>query len=144
MMTPETQLRCYMNLMALDSLPKVTQAPSGSREEQFLGLRESGFSGVQFTSQPTDEELAISSSLPLGFAGSGRVNTPAEVWALARESAAIRYECVTLHVGWGIEDDDKAFRLIESILEVSANTKIPLYVKTCRHPTSPNRLPIQR
>lgn len=48
MMTPELQLRCHMNLLTVDSLPKVAQAPGGSHEEQSLGLRESGFSGVQF------------------------------------------------------------------------------------------------
>ena len=102
-----------------------SQAPVGCRAEQFFEMRESGFTGVQFADRPSDEEMAICGSLGLGLAGSGRVNTPDESWALARESAAIGYECVTLHVGWGLEDDDEAFRLIESILEASAHTAAP-------------------
>ena len=131
-MTRESQLRCYMNLMAFDSLPKDSQAPVGSREEQFFGIRESGFSGVQFADRPSDEEMAICASLGLGHAGSGRVNTPTEARALAQESVALGYECVTLHVGWGLEDDDESFRLIEGILETSDRTGVPLYVETHR------------
>jgi hypothetical protein len=121
-----------MNLMAFDSMPNDSSVPRGSREQQFLSLRNSGFSGVQFATQPTDEELAICASLALGVAGSDRVNTPAEVWTLARESTAIGYECVTLHVGWGLEGDNEAFRLIDSILEASTQAGIPLYVETHR------------
>ncbi len=131
-MTQGSQLRCYMNLMAFDSLPKDSLAPAGSRKEQFMGLRESGFGGVQFAGRPSDEEMTICRSLGLGLAGSGRVNAPAEAMALAQESAAIGYECVTLHVGWGLEDDDEAFRLIESILEASDRTRVPFYVETHR------------
>ncbi len=131
-MTQGSQLRCYMNLMAFDSLPKNSLAPVGSRRDQFMGLRESGFGGVQFAERPSEEEMAICRSLGLGLAGSGRVNAPSEAMALAQESAAIGYECVTLHVGWGLEDDDEAFRLIESILEASDRTGVPLYVETHR------------
>jgi hypothetical protein len=121
-----------MNMMAFDSLPKGSQAPGGSREEQFIGMRESGFAGVQFADRPSDEEMVICGSLGLGVAGSGRVNTPAEARELAQESAALGYECMTLHVGWGLEDDDQSFRLIESILEASERTGVPLYVETHR------------
>lgn len=131
-MTPESQLRCYMNLMAFDCLPANSNAPRGTREEQFLGIRQAGFEGVQFASPATQQELSLCRSLGLGFAGSGRVNTPAETSALAAELAAAGHECATLHVGWGIEDDDEASRLIESILEASVQTSLPLYVETHR------------
>jgi pentose-5-phosphate-3-epimerase len=42
------------------------------------------------------------------------------------------HECATLHVGWGMEDDDEASRLIESILEASAKSGLPLNVETHR------------
>ncbi len=42
------------------------------------------------------------------------------------------YECATLHVGWGLEDDDDAARLIESVLEASERWRIPLYIETHR------------
>ncbi len=50
----------------------------------------------------------------------------------AQESAALGYECVTSHLGWGLEDDDESFRLIESILETPDRTGVPLYVETHR------------
>ncbi len=131
-MTAESQLRCYMNLMAFDSLPANSNAPRGGREEQFLGIREAGFAGVQFAPPATQQELSLCRSLELGFAGSGRVNTPAEAHALAAELSGAGYECATLHVGWGMEDDDEASRLIESVLESSAQTGLPLYVETHR------------
>jgi hypothetical protein len=121
-----------MNLMAFDSLPQSSSAPRGSRAEQFLGIREAGFAGVQFAKPASQEELAICHSLKLGFAGSGRVNVPSETLALADELAGAGYDCATLHVGWGIEDDDEAFRLIESILDASHQTGFPLYVETHR------------
>jgi len=123
-------MRCYMNLLAFDSLPSTSTAPGGTREEQFTGIRDAGFAGVQFAQTATREELALCQSLGLALAGSGRVNTPEEALPLAETLAAEGQECATLHVGWGIESDDEAFRLIESILE--ASTRLPLYVETHR------------
>src|SRR5581483_8947368 len=42
------------------------------------------------------------------------------------------YECATLHAGWGLEDDDDAARLIESILQASERWRVPLYIETHR------------
>jgi len=119
-----------MNLLAFDSLPPASSAPGGTREEQFTGIREAGFDGVQFVKPATQEELALCRALRLGLAGSGRVNTPGEALPLAEALAAEGQECATLHVGWGIESDDEAFRLIDSILK--ASSRLPLYVETHR------------
>ena len=108
----EMNLRCYMNLMAFDSLPTI---------------REAGFDGVQFANRPTKDELSLCRSLGLGYAGSGRVNTPSEAFPLAAALSDDGCECATLHVGWGLEDDDEAFRLIESILEASAKNSSSLF-----------------
>jgi len=123
------RLRCYMNLMAFDTMPG---APQGSFSERMRALRAAGFEGVQFAAPATSEQLQTCRELGLGVAASGRVNTPEEAGPLAEKFAADSYECATLHVGWGLEDDGEAGRLIESILAASAQFRFPLYIETHR------------
>lgn len=124
------ELRCYMNLMALDS---GRFAPSSSRFNEHLEMiLEAGFDGVQFAEVATSEQFADCRALRLGIAGSGRINCPREASALAEQLAGDGYECATLHVGWGLEDDDEAGRLIESVLDASRCWCIPLYIETHR------------
>jgi hypothetical protein len=96
---------------------------------QLLGV---GFTGVQFASRATPEELSTCRRLHLGIAASGRINHPHEVDPLAEQLSGDGYECATLHVGWGLEDDEHANRLIESILQASVKWKFPLYIETHR------------
>ncbi len=131
-MSSEPQLRCYMNLMALDSLPANSAGPKGAFSERLRSLAEAGFTGVQFASFGTSEQLAACRDLNMGFAASGRVNLPEDADSVAERIAGDGYECATLHVGWGLEDDDAAERLIESILEASVRAKILLYIETHR------------
>jgi hypothetical protein len=35
-------------------------------------------------------------------------------------------------VGWGIEDDDEVFRLVEAILSASETTRLPIFIETHR------------
>jgi hypothetical protein len=60
------------------------------------------------------------------------VNTPAEAAPLAQEAHEAGLECLTLHVGWGTENDDEAAALIDSVLAASAQFSIPLYPETHR------------
>lgn len=122
------ELRCYMNLMALDSLPD----RSSHFEQNLARIRSGGFTGVQFADFATPEQLSACRAAGLGITGSGRVNTPAETADLAERFAADGYECATLHAGWGIEDDAEAARLISSIVEASDRRRIPLYIETHR------------
>jgi len=41
-------------------------------------------------------------------------------------------ECATVHVGWGMEDDDEAARLLEAVLAASSRHDLPLYIETHR------------
>src|SRR5271154_2931722 len=94
------ELRCYMNWLALDELP----LPGG----RLRAIRDAGYRGVQFIEPliPTlvDEALSIG----LGVCGSGRVNKSGDAARLASEAYLHDLECLTLHVGWGFEDDDAA------------------------------------
>lgn len=121
----EPRLRCYMNLMAVHSLPL-------GFEKSLEQIAAAGFNGVQFATTGTSQELAICRGLNLGIAASGRVNLPEEAGSLAERVAGDGYECATLHVGWGLEDDEAAGRIIESILNASERWKVPLYIETHR------------
>ncbi len=131
-MNAQGQLRCFMNLMALQSLPPDSTGPKGTFRERLDLVRKAGFHGVQFAEPATENELSICRELGFGIAASGRVNDPADAATLAEQVAANGFECATLHVGWGLEDDAQAFQLIESILEASTRWSIPLYVETHR------------
>jgi hypothetical protein len=127
------ELRCYMNLMALDSLPQTSAGPhQRSPRERLEEVKSAGFDGVQFATRATADQLSDCHALGLDVAGSGRVNSTGEAPALAEQLAGDGCQCATLHVGWGLENDDEAARLIESILEASQRWRIPLYIETHR------------
>ena len=120
----DPRLRVFMNLQSFDDMP-----------QQAGGLRaicEAGYDGVQFGWQIDRAQLDEARRLGLGVCGSGRVNTPAEAAPLAKEAREAGLECLTLHVGWGTENDDEAAALIESVLSASTQFSIPLYPETHR------------
>jgi hypothetical protein len=129
-------LRCYMNLMALDSIARDSPGAGGPRHgnfrERLEALKQAGFDGVQFAALATPEQLLDCRAAGLGFAGSGRINSLEEASPLAERFAGDGYQCATLHVGWGLEDDDQAARLIESVLHASQSLRVPLFIETHR------------
>ncbi len=115
-------LKRYFNLLALDGL-----AP-----HSFSDIREAGYHGVQFASPASPSDLRTCRDLGLEFAASGRINQFENTKPLAEQWAGDGFVCATLHVGWGLENEAEAFRLIESVLTASTTYKIPLYVETHR------------
>ncbi|HVU45959.1 MAG TPA: hypothetical protein VHD85_07535 [Terracidiphilus sp.] len=118
------RLRCYMNIQALDGLPQLA--------DPLRFICEAGYNGVQFIHPIAHALKDEAQRLGLGVCGSGRVNTPGEAAPLAEEAKDAGLECLTLHVGWGMEDDDEAAALIAAVLEASAKYSIPLYPETHR------------
>ncbi|MHB1699372.1 MAG: hypothetical protein ACYCSN_04405 [Acidobacteriaceae bacterium] len=90
-------------------------------------IRDAGYQGIQFVSPPDKESLKEARELGLGVCGSGRVNLPGEADALALQARDCGLECLTLHVGWGLENDDQGARLIEDVLNASTKHDVPLY-----------------
>lgn len=123
-MDASPQLRCYMSWMALASMEHV--------EQRFEQLPAAGFTGVQFELPAEPQLLARCRVSKLGIAGGARVNAPAQAESVAEQAAGEGYECVTLHVGWGLEDNREAHALIDAILTASERWKIPLYPETHR------------
>lgn len=127
------RMRCYLNCMTLDDLPASSTAPAAAAwDARLAAIRQAGYDGVQFVDPLTSEQLAACARLNLGKVGSGRVNEPQDANELAARFAAEGLECATLHVGWGLEDDEHAAFLIEAVLAASARHSVPLYVETHR------------
>lgn len=122
--TNKSRLRCYMNIQALDGLAQAA--------DPLCAIREAGYDGVQFIHPIAHALREEAQRLGLGVCGSGRVNTPAEAAPLAEEAKHAGLECLTLHVGWGMEDDDEAAALISAVIEASEKYAIPLYPETHR------------
>lgn len=118
-------LRCYFNWLAKDG---ITEPEEGWP----VAIRDAGYDGVQFVEPLEVEQLTACRSLGLGVCGSGRVNTPGDASYLAENAKQNGLEALTLHVGWGLEDDREATALIDSILNVSECTGVPMYPETHR------------
>ena len=122
-----SRLRYFLNLDTLDRLPASSIWPGLIGPERENRLLADGFEGVQQTrTDPLPEETR------LAWCGCGRINTPEEADPLAAQHAALGHECLTVHAGWGIEDDDAVDRIVEAILRASERQKIPIYIETHR------------
>ena len=127
------RMRCYLNLMTLEDLPAHSSLSAAADwDDQLAAISEVGYEGVQFTEPATQGQLAACARWSLGKVGSGRVNRPEDAQELALRFAAEGMECATVHVGWGLEDDQQAFSLLEAVLDASPRHGVPLYVETHR------------
>jgi len=118
------KLQVFLNLDTLLCLSPESLWPGSQGEAMIDRLKADGFEGVQASGA---ERIA-------GFphCGLGRVNLPEEALPLAQRHADLGDLCLTLHVGWGIEDDDEVFRLVEAILAASVATRLPIFIETHR------------
>lgn len=126
-------LRVYLNLMTLEALPETSSGPRPAAfRDQLERVRAAGFDGVQFRAQGSESELADCRALDLEIAASGRVNHAREARDLGEQLAGKGYECATLHVGWGLENDGEAAQLVDAVLEASDRWRVPMYIETHR------------
>jgi hypothetical protein len=121
------RLSVYLNLANLVDLRHGTVWPGFTGLPCYERLKSDGFEGVQLITD--DPALA---GAPLPHCGLGRINTPAEADAVAARHAERSDRCLTVHVGWGLEDDDEISRLVESILSASVKYSLPIFIETHR------------
>ena len=124
--TDEPKLRVYLNLDNLTDLRPDSIWPGLEGNECMVRLHADGFDGVQVTSG----EPSSPSVMP--FCGLDRINTPQESLPIATRHADRGDQCLTVHAGWGIEDDDDVYRLVESILNAAETTRLPIFIETHR------------
>ena len=127
-------LRVYLNLdnlvdLRADSIfPATLRAPSSSAvAARDARLAADGFEGVQATD---NNPLSAGATLP--HCGLDRVNTPAEADVIAARHAERGDRCLTLHVGWGVEDDAEVDSLVRAVLDAAQRHRLPTFVETHR------------
>lgn len=91
-------------------------------------LKAAGFDGCQAAAARAADVRAHG----LRFAASERVNVPADADPAAARCADAGAECVTLHLGWGLETDHQIDALLDAVLAAQDKRRIPLYVETHR------------
>jgi hypothetical protein len=123
------RLRVDINGSNVFGLPEYSSAPRGELRTVLEAVKASGFEGVQ-TGGPT--KIAACKAVGLRVTGSARINTPEDAALRARELKEAGADCCTVHVGWGIEDDDQVDRLVEATLAASAKFALPIYIETHR------------
>lgn len=122
------RLVVYAHTWALLELPRLPHPRGWTFEEAIERVIDAGFRGVQGEPERGEHILARG----LRFAAGGRANTVAEVDALIDRSADVSAECVTLHLGWGNENDDSADVLVAAVLKAAARRALPAYIETHR------------
>src|SRR5271165_147094 len=121
------KLSVYINLDNLVDLRADTIWPGLEGLARYRRLIDEGFEGVQLTTN--DPPLA---GEPIPHCGLDRINTPEEADAIAARHAERGDGCLTVHVGWGLEDDNDVYRLIEAVLDASERHSLPIFVETHR------------
>ena len=121
------RLRIDINASNLFSLPPTHPFPRKDDRAAFDLVKAAGFEGVQ-----TNSKARLVREMGLRVTGSGRVSTPPEAEHHAKLGVDLGCDCYTLHVGWGIEDDEEAHRLVEAVLSASHKHRIPMYIETHR------------
>jgi hypothetical protein len=121
------RLEVWLNLVNLEDLRPDTCWPGYQGLQRDERLAADGFKGIQLT-----DSLPPVSGSTLPFCGLNRINLPEEAEAVAAAHAARGDRCLTVHAGWGIEDDAEVFRLVEAILSASAKHRLPIFIETHR------------
>jgi hypothetical protein len=125
--TDAPKMRVYLNLDNLIDLRADSSGPAIDAPDLDALLADDGFEGVQLTN-----DAPPPAGFRLPFCGSDRINTPPDADPIVAKHLARGDECLTVHAGWGIEDDAEVFRLVEAILKASQNHCLPVFIETHR------------
>lgn len=120
-------LRVYMNLDTLTDLRGDSLWHGIEGERRFERLLEDGFEGIQFT---TNEP--VPGNLKLPHCGLDRISVPSEADAIIHKHADRGDLCITIHAGWGLENDDEVSRIIDAILAAGVKHSLPVFIETHR------------
>lgn len=121
-------IRLFLNLNNLLELPADSLWPGLDGADRYARLAADGFHGVQLPDGLTEPPA----NNPLATCVSDRINTAAEASDIVARYAGNGHQCMTVHAGWGIEDDDEVCRLVEAILNASVKSALPVYIETHR------------
>jgi hypothetical protein len=125
-------LRCYMSWLALDQMPQFASPAADSDASRVHAIATAGYQGIQLDVEYSAAQVDLCRKAGLRVAGSGRVNRSSEIRAVAERALERGLDGVTLHVGWGMEDEAAGLRLLEGVIHTSEQLRIPLFVETHR------------
>ena len=117
----------YLNTDNLVDLDERTVWSGGDGDDALERLRLDGFDGVQVSGE---HELCNSDIMPL--CGLDRVNLPRETDAIFKQHIQREDNCISLHIGWGMESDREMDALVESVLNASEKYQLPAFIETHR------------
>ena len=119
-------LRVDINYGNCNILPSFSTGPKGGDREKHCAIKESGFEGIQ------DGIPELCKELGLNLTAHARINKVGELDQLLPIWEDGSYNCATLHVGWGMESDTEANKLLNYILNASETNNFPVYIETHR------------
>jgi len=122
------KLRLYLNTGNLTDLPATSIWPGLKGPEAAERLKADGFEGIQLDG----EETALDAKSGLPYCGLDRINAPEEADAVFAKHVANGESCISLHLGWGMEDDAEIDRLVEAFLTASEKHQLPAFLETHR------------
>lgn len=119
-------LRCDLNFGTAWLLPDWSTGPHGDSRSMHEAAAEAGYQAIQ------GGDPAICAELGLGCTGFGVARERGAIDDQAKLWAALGFDCGTVHVGSGLEDDDDALRLLDEVVQASVDHAVPIYVETHR------------
>lgn len=119
-------MRRDINLNSLRGLPPTSSGPQGDERALYEAAKAAGFEGIQ------KGDPALCRALGLGMTWAVRLNEVGAAAPVAEWARDQGYECMTVHLAWGIEPESVVDRLVEDVLAASVRTGLPIYVETHR------------
>jgi hypothetical protein len=119
-------LRFYLNEDNLTDLCVDTRWSGESFPACANALLADGFHGIQLT------HSASVTGARIEHCTLDRINSAGDAGPVIARHAGHGHTCLTVHAGWGIEDDDTVFRMVEAILLNSEKHGLPVYIETHR------------
>jgi hypothetical protein len=123
------RLLVYANTWGLLEMPHgSTRETRWSFSDCVAKVAEAGFDGFQTGPDNAAEVRAAG----LRLACSGRTSTVEDVAKVAAPAADAGADCLTVHLGWGMEGDDEIDALVDAVLAASDRYNLPIYPETHR------------
>lgn len=122
----EPYLRVDMNYMGVNNLPGFSKGPKGNDREKHQAIKEAGFKGIQ------DGDITLCNELGLKATSHARINIVGELKNVLPQWKDEGRECASIHLGWGMESDAEANKLVEYVLNESEKADFPIYIETHR------------
>jgi hypothetical protein len=126
-----SRLRLVLNTWTICNLPEFSVFPADMSATDSVGFfKDAGYEGLQLEA---DDPL-VSAGLAAGMhvSATGRVVRADDAVRLCQSHRDMGFSLTTLHVGTGFESQADGLRLMEAVLEASAQTGYPLLVETHR------------